>query len=139
MKYLAVKKLDEHQHYKDRNMVWFKWRVDAMQDYNFSRLSDTNRWIFVGLVGLACKCDNRIPYDLNWIRKQVSTSKMDDFELAIKELLASKMLAVCYQKSIPIRKDKIREDKRREDSSKKEWIEGIGWIAKNLPFKRKNK
>lgn len=113
MAILKIKSLEKYQHYKDRDMIWFKWRVDALQDYSFSQLTDSQKWIFIGLISLACKCKNAVPYDTEWIRKQISNSKC--IKKDIEALIASSLLAVCYQDASPIREEEIREEEIREE------------------------
>jgi len=113
MDYIKVNNLHKYQHYSDRNMIWFKWHIDCLYDYKFSKLTNSAKWVFIGLICLACKSQNRIPNDYAWIAKQISTygEPIDD-EMCL--LLASKMLATCYQNA---RLDKIREDKIRIDKN----------------------
>ncbi len=111
MDYIKVRSLKEYQHYTDRSMVWFKWHINCLADYKFSRLFSHQKWLFVGLICLACKLGNKIPLDYDWIKSQIgyenSTIKED-----IKTLLASEMLAICYQNACL---DKNRIDKNRID------------------------
>ena len=111
MDFISIKSFDEYQHYKDRNMIWFKWHIGCLSDYKFTNLKDRQKWLFIGLICLACKTNNKIPKDYDWIKKQISyesSSIKEDIDF----LLASKLLAGCYQNAIL---DKIREDKIREE------------------------
>ena len=116
MNYIKVNSLDKYQHYKDRNMIWFKWYVDCLQDYKLSKLEDHQKWLFIGLICLACKTHNKIPLDYNWIKNQLSLSEKS-IEKDIKSLIDSEMLSLCNQDAIPIREDKRREDKIREEKN----------------------
>ena len=121
MKYLAVTNLDKYQHYKDRNIIWIKWHIDCLQDYEFMSLKPEERWIFIGLICLACKCNNKINWDENWIEKILNVSQISKI---ISKLLAINLLSRCYHRAIPIREDKIREEKRENSFFKKPFFKG---------------
>lgn len=111
MEHLYIKNFDNYQHYKHRSMVWFKWHISCLSDYKFSKLKDRQKWLFIGLICLACKTDNKIPIDLEWIKTQISydsSTLKEDIEI----LVASKMLASCKQSACL---DKKRIEKKRED------------------------
>ena len=38
-----------------------------MGDYKITKLSPNQRWLFIGLICLACTHRNQIPYDLEWL------------------------------------------------------------------------
>jgi uncharacterized phage protein (TIGR02220 family) len=118
MNYIKVKNFNKYQHYHKeyaenaRAMVWFKWHVDCLQDYDFTILPNSTKWIFIGLMCLACKTDNKIPYDIEWLEKQIS-GKNEGVEKDIKTLLDSNLVALCYPNPTAIREDKIREEENR--------------------------
>lgn len=116
MEYIKVKNFHKYQHYSDRSMVWFKWHVDCLYDYEFTKLTNRAKWVFIGFICLACKSKNRIPNDSAWIQKQISTHD-EPIDEEIRLLLASGMLAECYQDASL---DKIREDKKREEQKREE-------------------
>ena len=94
MDYIKIKNFHKYQHYSDRKMIWFKWYIDCLQDYKLSKLTNSAKWVFVGLTCIACTTKNRIPNDYKWIAKQVSfESKPIDEEM--KELFANDVLATC--------------------------------------------
>lgn len=100
MEFITIKKLDTYQHYKERNMVWFKWYIDCLQNYDFSMLPDNVKWLFIGLICLACKCNNRIPFDKHYIASKISTEKnIDD---AIDELLNKGLIVINEGEFAPI-------------------------------------
>lgn len=74
MKVITVTNLENYQHYKDRNIVWIKLHISMLQDFRINALKDNEKWIFIGLIMLACRCDNNIPYDENYIHKMISHS-----------------------------------------------------------------
>ena len=122
-KVIIINNLDKYQHYKDRHIIWIKLYVDTLQDYKFQQLEDDERWVFVGLILLAVKNDNKVPYDIHFItdnicfRKKNNLKRIKKFRKTIKKLerlnlIFIKPLPECYQDDSP---DKKREDKKRED------------------------
>lgn len=125
MRIITIPKLDKYQHYKDRNIIWIKLYVDILHDYKFRQLRDSEKWLFVGLILLAVKNDNRIPADFHYISREILFSSQGLSQKIIKlhdlKLIAIKRLSKRYQSAIP---DKIREDKKREeDISSKKYLE----------------
>lgn len=80
MKYLRVKNLEKHQHYKDRRPPWIKLHAEVLDDYGFSCLQDASKAHLMLLWVLASRLDNKIPYDLAWITKQIGASSPVDME-----------------------------------------------------------
>jgi hypothetical protein len=111
MKVITIPNLDRYQHYRDRNIIWVKLYLDILQDHKFQQLNDVERWLFIGLILLAVKNDNKIPADFQYIGKILMFSKKNlpkhIINLLQLGLISFKMLSRC---SI----DKIREDKIRE-------------------------
>ena len=112
MEYFSIKNLDNYQHYKDRNIVWIKWHLSCYQDYNFNVLSPAEKWYFIGLIGLGCKCENKIPKDGEYLSRMLGGDSKTVL-LAIEKLIDSNLLAKRYT-------NKIREDKSRSDKIRKE-------------------
>ena len=110
MNHLEITNLEKYQHYKDRHMVWFKWYIDCLQDYKFMQLEPKTRWDFVGLVCLACKCNNEVTADFAYLNRTLNTKNIDK---SIDILSDSGLLAKCYTHKI--REEKIREEKIREE------------------------
>jgi hypothetical protein len=85
MKYLSIKNLAEHQHYKDRNPPWIKLHAKILANYEFGCLQDASKAHLMLLWVLASRLDNRIPYDLAWITKQIgATTPVDVEELVLQ-------------------------------------------------------
>jgi hypothetical protein len=96
MKYLTITNFKRYQHYTDREIKWVKWYVSSLKDHKVSKLSDAERWVFVGILSLAATEDNTIPLDIPWIKRLVchehTTNK--SLELAIKHLVLLQILNI---------------------------------------------
>ena len=70
---IQIKNWDTYQHYHKNksarnerfSMVWFKMYADSLQDSSFMELNSNLKWIFIGLMCLACKTNNNISSTLN--------------------------------------------------------------------------
>lgn len=71
MKYLEVVNLNKYQHYSNRPTIWIKWYLKALNDYKFEQLTDSERWLFVGVIMLAVQDKNNVPFDPCWVRNKV--------------------------------------------------------------------
>ncbi len=76
MEYLAIKNWKEYQHYKKRNPPWIKMYHGLLDDYDFDRLADESKLLLMCLFLLACRTDNQIPYDQDWIQRK-STLRLE--------------------------------------------------------------
>ena len=122
-KIIIINKLDKHQHYKDRHIIWIKLYIDVLQDYKFQQLEDRERWIFIGLILLAVKNDNKVPHDVHFItnnicfRKKNNLKRIQKLCKTIKKLkqlglISIESLSECLWGDSP---EKKREDKIREE------------------------
>lgn len=120
MRYLSVKDYGKHQHYKDRNPPWIKLHRSTLTDYAFGCLQDASKAHLMLLWLLASTCDNKIPYDLGWIQKQLSTTESIDVE----ELILQGFIEVSQDDSKPLASSKqnarLEEKRRVEKSQSKE-------------------
>ena len=118
-KFITIPDMGHYQHYNDRNIVWLKFPLNILQDYNFSCLTNAERWIFIGLLMLAARNGNAIPLQSSYILKQISNGRISLEKtlnkLESKNLIAVKPLAECYQVASPKRKEEKREDKIKEE------------------------
>ncbi len=121
--FLGVKNFDTYQHYKERNISsWVKLYYKILDNYEIAKLTDAERWVFVGLLLLAGKCNNRIPYDLKFIGEKVShENDRANLQKTIEKLIGFELL---FAKSIDDKKQQsfalsmpIREDKNREEEN----------------------
>lgn len=91
--FLEVKDFEKTQHYKDRHPPWIKLYYSDLSDYEITQLPDAAQAQLFKLRLVASRHDNRIPYDLRFIRREIKPTG----KLYIEELLASGLLAVCQQ------------------------------------------
>jgi hypothetical protein len=73
---LAIRKFDEHQHYKNRpGMPWVKFYVEQLDDEKFVGLSESTRLIACLLLLVAQRRDNRIPDSAAWLEAEVNVPR----------------------------------------------------------------
>jgi len=122
-KVIVIPNLDTLQHYKDRRIAWIKLYLDILQDYRFQQLEDDERWIYLGLILLAVKNDNKIPKNDFFITENICFRKKNNLKrvkkfrktiLKLKKLglISVKLLSECYQGDCldKIRKEEIRKE-----------------------------
>lgn len=92
MQYIRVTKWDEYQHYKgQKSPVWIKLYRDLLGNYELNQLNDSTKWHFIGLLLLAARHSNRIPYDEKWLRSEMKSKRMID----LTGLLSSQLIELC--------------------------------------------
>ena len=84
MQYLSVANLEKFQHYTNRNPPWVKLHQCILDDYEFSFLPDTVKWVAVGCILLASRYENRIPYDAEWIKGELKCRELPDLKPLIE-------------------------------------------------------
>lgn len=117
MNYISVKNFEQYQHYKTRNITsWVKLYFSILDDYDFTVLTDSQKWVYIGLILLSGKTNNKIPLDYNYIKMSLRCTS-SDVKTIIDKLLELKFVRQSIDnvktESFPdkIRLDKIREDK----------------------------
>lgn len=87
--YLSVKNYEQYQHYKDRSPPWIKLYRCILHDFAFRKLSEQDRFRYIGCLILACETENKIPYDEVYLSGilGLTTPKVD-----LSALLKSKLL-----------------------------------------------
>lgn len=123
MYYFKVRNFEQFQHYKHRNPPWIRLYNNLLHDRKFYRLKDSTKYLAIGCFLLASQYDNKIPFDPDWITKELSLYESPDWqELVESEFIipidcdASNMLATCLQHASNMlardRVEKSREEKR---------------------------
>ena len=75
MHYIRVRNFEQFQHYSKRNPPWIRLYYRILHDRNFYRLNDENKYVILGLFLLASQHENKIPFDEDWVEKELATSK----------------------------------------------------------------
>lgn len=114
MKYLRVKKWDEHQHYTDRDPPWIKVYNRLLDDYDFLSLAESAQSHLVKLWLLASRTDNRIPYDLAFITTKIGAKSV----VNIDDLIVAGWLELADASDIPARPAKERKSATRKQKDK---------------------
>jgi hypothetical protein len=119
--FIVIKNFEELQHYKDRNPLWIKLYTKILRSDKMFYLNEKERWIYVGLLLLASMKDNKVLYDLNFVKANICHWETTNEELdeVIKKLVeidmvAIKLLSDCYQNACL---EKRREEKNREEKN----------------------
>jgi hypothetical protein len=120
VRFLRVTDYERHQHYRNRRPPWIKLHAAMVDDYRFARLPDASKAHLMLLWVLASKYDNRIPYDLGWIKGQLGATSSVDVEALISlgflELLddASETPASCTHAILPETEEKGAGEKEHK-------------------------
>jgi hypothetical protein len=76
--YLTVRSWEKYQQYKDRDPKWIKVHRGLLSDYEFDQLTEIQQLHLIKIWLLAAQNDNKIPYDITWIERQIGAkSKVD--------------------------------------------------------------
>lgn len=104
MYYFKVRNFEQFQHYKHRNPPWIRLYYSLLHDRRFYRLDDPTKWLAVGCFLLASQSENKIPFDTEWIEKELALTTTPNWQSLIdSEFIvpidcdASAMLAECKQ------------------------------------------
>ena len=153
MKYIRVKQWDRFQHYKDRNPPWIKLYNDLLSTQEWVSTNNASRALMIASMLLASRTNNRIPADMDYIRKAGCLNETPDYsellafdfvEIIDESGNASELLAECYQNARESREEKSREEKSRSNSDArprgtrlpKEWLpteEQKKWAHESRP------
>lgn len=98
MKYLSIKNLAKHQHYKDRRPPWIKLHAEVLDDYEFLCLQDASKAHLMLLWVLASRLENRIPYDPVFLAERLGTTT----PINVQELISQGFIEVSEDDSRPL-------------------------------------
>jgi len=77
-RHISIKNFTTYQHYSHRHPPWIKLHLSLLDDPAFLKLPDESKWHYVGLLLLASRHANAIPYDPSYIVNRLGiTSKLD--------------------------------------------------------------
>lgn len=88
-KFLSIKNFEKYQHYKHRNPPWIKLYNALLDDYEFSKLPTRGKYLYLGLLILCSRHDNRVPNDCTWIARHLH---MDEKEIELTPLYKTGLL-----------------------------------------------
>jgi hypothetical protein len=117
VKYLRVKKWDEHQHYTDRDPPWIKVYNRLLDDYDFLSLAESAQSHLVKIWLLASRTDNRIPYDMAFIATKIGAKTAVDIE----GMIVAGWLELADATTVPERPVKSRNvaSRKKKDRDRK--------------------
>lgn len=84
MNTFRVKNFEKFQHYKDRSPPWIKLYNELLEDYAFSKISDSSKWHLVAIWLLASRSGNKLPYDAKWIQGRINASEKVNLEALVE-------------------------------------------------------
>lgn len=125
MKQLQVKNWAQFQHYGDRDPVWVKLYLSLLDDYDFAKLTDSERGQLLMIWLLASRTKGTLPHDERWIANRIQCSGrfrlqrfLDTGFLIVADAYqsSSNSLAVVEPKAT-LEKRRDREEERREETS----------------------
>ena len=106
-RYISIINWEKYQHYKDRNPPWIKLYHSLLDNYEYSCLQDDSKLLLLSFYMLASRKNNKIPYDLEWIKSKLMLShdvNIDDLVtygfIEINEYCKqddSNVIAICKQ------------------------------------------
>ncbi len=134
MQYIIIKNFKTFQHYQHRNIAWIKLHLQMLDNLDFWYFEDWEKWLWVGLLMLAGKLRNRIPYNHDYIRNKLALRTLQSINEGIAKFEQKKMIEIReidsdgkYRQGIDtsielgiaqIRGDKRRLEENRVDKSK---------------------
>jgi hypothetical protein len=80
MDFISVKDFNKIQHYTKRNPPWIKLHKILWRELGFFRLEDSAKAHLIGLQIIAADCENKIPFDKEWIARQINATEPIDFD-----------------------------------------------------------
>lgn len=99
--------IERMQHYRDRNPPWVKLHTELLDSYAFGSLPDATKAHAMGLILLAARNGNKLPWDSCWIGQRLQATAPVDLNALLAagwiELIddtaehASNPLATCKQ------------------------------------------
>jgi hypothetical protein len=132
MKYFRVINWDKYQGETKKTKTgkwvapWFKFHHTILDDFDFSTLSEQDRFLWVGILCLARRTDNHINADTSYIKHQLRINRVPNLkpfqELGMIEFTEkndSGILPEDVAKASRLEEEKRREKKRREERDEK--------------------
>ena len=73
--FLSIRNFNKLQHFNKKRPPWLKLYAALPLDYPFINLQEDAKLTFVFLTIVASEHDNRIPYDIKFLRKRLAISE----------------------------------------------------------------
>ncbi len=73
MEYIHITNIEQYQpHYKDgRNIIWIRWNIGSLRKYKLSKLTPSQRWLFLALICLESENKKPVVNDYKWLASEV--------------------------------------------------------------------
>ena len=73
MEYIHIANIEQYQpHYKDgRNIIWIRWNIGALRKYKLSKLTPSQRWLFLALICLESENKKPVVNDREWLALEI--------------------------------------------------------------------
>lgn len=81
---VKVRGLERWQHYKKRNPPWIKLYNSIFNDYQFSILSDCQKFHLIAIWSLASVMENKLPDDPGWIANRIGANSSFSIDELVK-------------------------------------------------------
>jgi len=91
--FLSIRNFNKLQHFNKKRPPWLKLYAALPLDYPFINLQEDAKLTFVFLTIVASEHDNRIPYDIKFLRKRLAISE-NTITNGLGELLDVGMVSV---------------------------------------------
>ncbi len=96
--FFRIANFEKYQHYKDRKPPWIKLYREVLSEPKFFALTDAERYYLIGLFILASQHDNRLPYNDEWLKVELKTTK----QIPVAKLLQLGWVEWCETASVPV-------------------------------------
>jgi hypothetical protein len=82
--FLRVVRWDEYQHYKHRDPPWIKLHRRLLMSETWVSADDASRVLAIACMMLAAGCDNRIPFNADYVKRAAYLNAAPDFSFLLK-------------------------------------------------------
>jgi len=118
MNYIEVVNFDKYQQH-GRTKQWIKIWKKILNDFKFCQLTNSERWLFIGLIILATEHENTLPKDPYWVYQRVAKGEPKGryrVDIGLKNML--KLGLIRIKTGAKIREENIRKEKEEDKTFK---------------------
>jgi len=119
MKFFSVCHFKNYQHYQNRNIFWIKLHLQLLDDFDFYQFDDWEKYLFIGLLMLAGRLENKIPYSEDYIRNKLLIRTLKPIFSVLSKFEAIKFIKITDD-SIDTSIDKSIAQNRIEENREEE-------------------